>query len=257
MRQTGPIHVKAAFDSGEDVFTERRSFIFKRLHVSRFWDAPHKTFVYLVYSDKVLQGSPKNSISAVVAESWGTAGSGFGPLGNAARCARSVVMAHVVRNLTVADIDRAVAHYRGNPMPDPSLDDIGKIFRATAELSFRPELRNMAPCFVGVDIDGRLPIRRRLRNGRAFSAEVWELCWGSVATEYQARGIGDAMIKFRLAEIARRSTTKKTYVVVHTHPTALYLSNGFEKTVQMGIAGKISVDAGDCLIRFRADAGVW
>jgi CreA protein len=72
VRQTGPIRVKDKFVNGEDAFTEKRSALFKRLHVSRFWDAQHKSFVYLVWSDKLINGSPKNSISAVVAQPWGT-----------------------------------------------------------------------------------------------------------------------------------------------------------------------------------------
>jgi CreA protein len=72
VRQTGPIKVKEAFENGEDVFTEKRSALFKRLHVSRFWDAPHKSFVYVAWTDRFINGSPQNSISAVVAEPWGT-----------------------------------------------------------------------------------------------------------------------------------------------------------------------------------------
>jgi CreA protein len=71
VRQTGPIKVKETFDNGEDAFTEKRSVLFKRLHVSRFWDAPHKSFVYVVWTDRFINGSPQNSISAVVAEPWG------------------------------------------------------------------------------------------------------------------------------------------------------------------------------------------
>jgi len=71
VRQTGPIKVKEKFDNGEDAFTEKRSVLFKRLHVSRFWDAPHKSFVYVVWTDRFIHGSPQNSISAVVAEPWG------------------------------------------------------------------------------------------------------------------------------------------------------------------------------------------
>jgi CreA protein len=70
VRQTGPIKVKAAFENGEDVFTERRSILFKRLHVSRFWDASHESFVYVIWTDRIISGSPQNSISAVVAEAW-------------------------------------------------------------------------------------------------------------------------------------------------------------------------------------------
>ena len=71
VRQTGPIKVKESFENGEDAFSELRSVLFKRLHVSRFWDASHKTFVYVVWTDRVISGSPQNSISAVVAEPWG------------------------------------------------------------------------------------------------------------------------------------------------------------------------------------------
>jgi CreA protein len=71
VRQTGPIRVKEKFENGEDAFTEKRSAMFKRLHVSRFWDPPHQSFVYVVWTDRVVTGSPRNSISAVVAEPWG------------------------------------------------------------------------------------------------------------------------------------------------------------------------------------------
>jgi catabolite regulation protein CreA len=40
------------------------------LHVSRFWDASHQSFVYVVWTDRIVTGSPQNSISAVVAEPW-------------------------------------------------------------------------------------------------------------------------------------------------------------------------------------------
>src|ERR1700691_6378890 len=71
VRQTGPIKVRETFVNGEDAFTEKRSVLFKRLHVSRFWDAAHKSFVYVVWTDRFINGSPQNSISAVVAEPWG------------------------------------------------------------------------------------------------------------------------------------------------------------------------------------------
>src|ERR1700730_10157100 len=72
VRQTGPIKVKEAFENGEDAFTEKRSILFKRMHVSRFWDPSHQSFVYVVWTDRFINGSPQNSISAVVAEPWGT-----------------------------------------------------------------------------------------------------------------------------------------------------------------------------------------
>jgi len=60
------------FRVSKSAFTEQRSVLFKRLHVSRFWDAPHRSFVYVVWTDRLINGSPQNSISAVVAQPWGT-----------------------------------------------------------------------------------------------------------------------------------------------------------------------------------------
>src|SRR5215469_1210185 len=57
VRQTGPIKVTDTFENGEDVFTERRSVMVKRMHVSRFWDGPHSSFVYVVWTDRILKGS--------------------------------------------------------------------------------------------------------------------------------------------------------------------------------------------------------
>ena len=52
-------------DDGEEVFKKRTSMLFKSLQVVRFYDAKRKVIVYLSYSDKVIDGSPKNSISVV------------------------------------------------------------------------------------------------------------------------------------------------------------------------------------------------
>lgn len=71
--QTGPIKFIKPIEGdkgGEEVFNERRSLLFKELHVTRFYDAPSRTFVYLTWSDRIIEGSPKNSISAVSAQSW-------------------------------------------------------------------------------------------------------------------------------------------------------------------------------------------
>jgi CreA protein len=84
VRQTGPIKVTEKFENGEDVFTEKRSVLFKRLHVSRFWDAAHKSFVYVVWTDRFVNGSPQNSISAVVAQPWGTQASDLSLMESAA-----------------------------------------------------------------------------------------------------------------------------------------------------------------------------
>src|SRR5512147_2204929 len=61
-RQMGPITIKESFKEGEEVFSERRSILFKRLHVVRFSDKARNALVYLVYSDKLIEGSPKNSV---------------------------------------------------------------------------------------------------------------------------------------------------------------------------------------------------
>lgn len=52
----------------EDVFTERMSILFKRLHVVRMVDVQRNTPVYLTYSDRVIEGSPQNSVTAVTVE---------------------------------------------------------------------------------------------------------------------------------------------------------------------------------------------
>ena len=69
-RQVGPITITGQFNSGERVFSERRSVLFKKLQVARFCDESRNTLVYLVYSDKLVEGSPKNSISTVPIASW-------------------------------------------------------------------------------------------------------------------------------------------------------------------------------------------
>ncbi len=51
--------------SPHEVFSERASLIFKSTQVVRFWDAKRKALVYLVYTDRIIEGSPRNSISVV------------------------------------------------------------------------------------------------------------------------------------------------------------------------------------------------
>lgn len=69
-RQVGPIRITEPFDKGEGVFRERRSLIFKSLKVVRFCDVEHNSLVYLAYSERVIEGSPKNSLSAVPIRYW-------------------------------------------------------------------------------------------------------------------------------------------------------------------------------------------
>ena len=49
----------------EDVFTERLSLVFKRLHVVRVVDPVRNALVYMTYSDRLIEGSPQNSVTAV------------------------------------------------------------------------------------------------------------------------------------------------------------------------------------------------
>ena len=69
-RQIGPIHITGSLRDGETVFDERRSLLFKQLHVVRFFDRGRNVLVYVSYSDRVIQGSPKNSISSVPIMGW-------------------------------------------------------------------------------------------------------------------------------------------------------------------------------------------
>jgi CreA protein len=67
-RQTGPIAFAKPLPQQEEVFNERTSLIFKKLRIVRMVDAKRNTLVYLTYSDRVIEGSPQNSISAVPVE---------------------------------------------------------------------------------------------------------------------------------------------------------------------------------------------
>ena len=70
-RQVGPIQFKAKFAQGDVVFRQSRSIFFKRMQIVRGCDAKRNVLVYLVYSDKLIQGSPKNSTSTVPIMPWG------------------------------------------------------------------------------------------------------------------------------------------------------------------------------------------
>jgi CreA protein len=70
-RQVGPIRFKEKFEQGAVVLSERRSLIFKRMHIVRGCDTKRNTLIYLVYSDRPIEGSPKNSTSSVPLMPWG------------------------------------------------------------------------------------------------------------------------------------------------------------------------------------------
>jgi CreA protein len=70
-RQIGPIRFKAKFEQGEDMFKQRRSLFFKKMQIVRGCDAKRNVLVYMVYSDRIIEGSPKNSTSSVPIMPWG------------------------------------------------------------------------------------------------------------------------------------------------------------------------------------------
>ena len=72
-RQIGPIHFKGKLEQGDDMFRQRRSLFFKKMQIVRGCDAKRNVLVYMVYSDKLIEGSPKNSTSTVPIMPWGAA----------------------------------------------------------------------------------------------------------------------------------------------------------------------------------------
>jgi hypothetical protein len=69
-RQVGPIVFREPLKDGERVFDERRSLVFKRLQVVRFFDRERNVLVYVAYSDRIITGAPQNSLSSVPLMPW-------------------------------------------------------------------------------------------------------------------------------------------------------------------------------------------
>lgn len=69
-RQIGPISFVGELKGGDGVFDEHRSLLFKKLQVVRFFDRERNVLVYVSYSDRVIEGSPKHSISIVPIMPW-------------------------------------------------------------------------------------------------------------------------------------------------------------------------------------------
>lgn len=73
-QQVGPVtlsdKIAQGKAEGEVVFRKRTSLVFKKLQVVRFYDQKRNTLIYLSYSDKVVEGSPKNALSAVPIMPW-------------------------------------------------------------------------------------------------------------------------------------------------------------------------------------------
>ena len=64
-RQVGPIKFSKPLPRQEEVFKESASFIFKSVRVVRIIDPKRNALTYLTYSDKIIDGSPDNAITAV------------------------------------------------------------------------------------------------------------------------------------------------------------------------------------------------
>ncbi len=69
-RQTGPITLPSNLKGGQEVFGKSRSILFKKLHVIRFLDKKRNVLVYLAFTDKLIDGSPKHSLSSVPIMPW-------------------------------------------------------------------------------------------------------------------------------------------------------------------------------------------
>lgn len=67
-RQVGPISVPNPIRAQEEIFSERISLIFKRLRIVRMVDPQRHSLVYLTYSDRLIEGSPQNSVAVVAVD---------------------------------------------------------------------------------------------------------------------------------------------------------------------------------------------
>jgi CreA protein len=70
-RQIGPIRIAEKFEQGGVMMRESRSIFFKEMQIVRGCDAKRNVLVYMVYSDYLIEGSPKNSTSSVPIMPWG------------------------------------------------------------------------------------------------------------------------------------------------------------------------------------------
>ena len=71
-RQVGSVKFKRQLEQGDEMFRERRSLFFKKMQIVRGCDAKRNVLVYMVYTDRIIEGSPKNSTSSVPLMPWGT-----------------------------------------------------------------------------------------------------------------------------------------------------------------------------------------
>lgn len=71
-RQTGPLVISGDYKKQTKVSSFDRNIFFKDMNVLRMWDEPNKTFIYLVFSKKLIDGSSFNAISTIPLMPWGT-----------------------------------------------------------------------------------------------------------------------------------------------------------------------------------------
>lgn len=64
-QQVGPIKFKRKLEQGARVFSQRRSLIFKKMQIVRGCDKTRNVLVYLIYTDRMIEGSPENSTASV------------------------------------------------------------------------------------------------------------------------------------------------------------------------------------------------
>jgi CreA protein len=64
-RQVSEISFVEPLRQQEEVFSQSASILFKKVRIVRMADAKRNTLVYLVYSDKLIDGSPQNNVTAV------------------------------------------------------------------------------------------------------------------------------------------------------------------------------------------------
>ena len=66
--QVGPFTFAGSLPVQEEIFTERISLVFKKIHVVRMVDKKRNALVYLTYSDRLIEGSPQNSVTAIAVD---------------------------------------------------------------------------------------------------------------------------------------------------------------------------------------------
>lgn len=71
-RQVGPIAFKRPLEQGAEAFRQRRSLFFKKMRIVRGCDKRRNVLVYVAYTDKLIEGSPKSSTSTVPVMPWGS-----------------------------------------------------------------------------------------------------------------------------------------------------------------------------------------